>query len=196
MAAVKSAPAKAMATTTRSSSTVVKKSAATITKTLPAAVKAKAPAKAVAPVKTKIPVQPKIPAKAKPPAKAIAAAKATAPAAPVISDSAAAKLPDKLPAKLPPVSPSPARDKRITLRAIKPVNIRIANGAGKTVIKRNMKTGEMYMIPKAAGLVLEAENAGALEYFVDGKLQGTLGKTGEAIKSMKLDAALLNKPGG
>ncbi len=183
--AVKTAPAKTITATTRSSSTVVKKTADSVTRTLPAAVKAKAPAKAVALAR------PGTQAK-----KPLAATGTSAPATPVISDSAAAKRPDKLPAKRPPVSPTPALDKRITLRAIKPVNIRIANSAGNTVIKRNMKTGEMYMIPKAAGLVLEAENAGALEYFVDGKLQGTLGKAGEAIKNMNLGATLLDRPGG
>jgi hypothetical protein len=92
-----------------------------------------------------------------------------------------------------------ARDmppKRITLRASEAVWVRIADVNGKSVMTREMKPGEMYLVPDEKGLVLEVRNAGALDLFLNDSLIGKLGKAGEAITGFGLDGALAGKLGG
>ena len=92
-----------------------------------------------------------------------------------------------------------ARDvpsRRITLRASEAVWVRIADANGKSVMTREMKPGELYLVPDEKGLVLEVRNAGALDLFVNGNLIGKLGKAGEVITGFGLDAALAEKSDG
>jgi len=115
----------------------------------------------------------------------------------------AAESPKNLPGNVVSIKPldrltmsREAAVQRLTLRARDQVWVRIADGSGQSIKTWEMKPGEMYLIPDQKDLILEARDAGAIELYRDGKLLGALGKAGDSVTNMKLDALLAAGSGG
>ncbi len=85
---------------------------------------------------------------------------------------------------------------RLTLRATAPVWVSITNAKGVSIMTREMKSGDMFLVPDESGLIMEVRDAGAVEYFIDGTLIGKLGKHGEALSGLELDKSIRQKAGG
>jgi cytoskeleton protein RodZ len=81
---------------------------------------------------------------------------------------------------------------RIVFRATAPTYILVKERGpeGKiTLIDRTLNPGETYRAPNKPGITLVTGNAGGLEIEIDGKKVGTLGKTGEMLRNVPVDAS-------
>lgn len=89
-------------------------------------------------------------------------------------------------------APAPAPS-RITLTAIEETYIQIRDptvrGKRGVLVSRLLSTGESYPAPDQAGLIMQTGNAGGLQVAVDGRVLGVLGKRGEVITRIPLDAS-------
>lgn len=86
-----------------------------------------------------------------------------------------------------PAFPATVPAGRVVLRARQDswVQIQAANGA--TVMARNLRAGESYVVPEQSGLRLTTGNAGALEVIVDGQIAPALGQIGAVRRNVTLD---------
>jgi cytoskeleton protein RodZ len=57
------------------------------------------------------------------------------------------------------------------------------------LVSRVLESGETYLPPARAGLVMQTGNAGGLQVEVDGRVIGVMGKNGEVIPRMPVDAS-------
>ncbi len=86
-----------------------------------------------------------------------------------------------------PAKPEPAR---IVFKALQPTYIQIKDPKqGATLISRVLEPGETYLPPVRTGLIMQTGNAGGLQVEVDGRVIGVMGKSGEVIARMPLDAS-------
>ncbi|MGZ5918852.1 MAG: RodZ domain-containing protein [Hyphomicrobium sp.] len=90
-----------------------------------------------------------------------------------------------------PAFPATVPAGRVVLRARQDswVQIQAANGA--TVMARNLRAGESYVVPEQSGLRLTTGNAGALEVVVDGQIAPALGQIGAVRRNVTLDPGRL-----
>jgi len=91
------------------------------------------------------------------------------------------------------VKPAPAKSEpaRIVFKALQPTYIQVKdpNQNGAILVSRVLESGETYLPPARAGLVMQTGNAGGLQVEVDGRVIGVMGKSGEVIPRMPLDAS-------
>lgn len=82
---------------------------------------------------------------------------------------------------------------RIVFKAIEETYIRIRNPAerGKSAIlvSRVLQPGESYPAPAGTGLVMQTGNAGGLQVEVDGRVIGVMGRRGEVITRVPVEAS-------
>lgn len=86
---------------------------------------------------------------------------------------------------------SKARDVRVVLRAKEQVWVRVEDNKGNIIFTQTLGVGDSYRVPAQKGLMLDARNAGALDYSVDGSMRGTLGTQGEIVIGLPLDVTKL-----
>lgn len=60
-----------------------------------------------------------------------------------------------------------------------------------TILDRTLNAGESYRAPNKPGILLITGNAGGLDVEIDGKKVGTLGKSGETLRNIPVDASQL-----
>jgi cytoskeleton protein RodZ len=77
---------------------------------------------------------------------------------------------------------------RILLEATQPSWVEITDSEGETVLKKVLRPGETFYVPDKPGLTLITSNAGGLDVTVDGKKVQSLGKPGEIVRGVELDA--------
>lgn len=81
---------------------------------------------------------------------------------------------------------------RIVFRATAPsyVLVKEPGPNGKvTLFERTLNSGDSYRAPNRAGVTLITGNAGGLDVEIDGKKLGTLGKSGETLRNVPVDAS-------
>ena len=81
---------------------------------------------------------------------------------------------------------------RIVFRATAPTYllVKLVGPDGKvTLIDRTLNPGESYRAPDKPGMTLVTGNAGGLDVEIDGKKLGALGKSGEMLKNVPVDAS-------
>lgn len=83
----------------------------------------------------------------------------------------------------------------VTLRASKPTWFRVEDRRGGVIAERNLARGEVHQLPDVSDLVIMTRDAGAIEYYVDGRLGGRLGGDGQSISGISL-ANLAARPTG
>lgn len=97
--------------------------------------------------------------------------------------------------KAPPVVKKIAKIKtRIVIKANKPSWIQIQDKNDKNIFKKVMRPGDEYRVPnKRQDLTLITANAGGLDIFVDGKKIAPLGKSGDIMRGVILQASELTR---
>lgn len=97
------------------------------------------------------------------------------------------------PGTQPSAQPGAAPGSRVTLTALQPTYIRIRDprlpAANSVLIERVLNPGESFQAPDRAGLIMQTGNAGGLQVEVDGRNIGVLGKSGEVITRIPVDAS-------
>ncbi len=86
-----------------------------------------------------------------------------------------------------------AKDSRVMLRATDTVFLRIETGGPRdqVLFEGTLNKGEVYHVPKGAGVVLTTRNGGAVDVYVDKADKGTAGPAGIALKGLPLDPSAL-----
>ncbi len=82
---------------------------------------------------------------------------------------------------------------RIVLRARDTVWMRVRNQSGQTWLSRELHPGETWAVPNAPGLLFSTGNAGLTEIIVDGTTSAPLGRPGEVIRDVPLDAETIKQ---
>ncbi len=77
----------------------------------------------------------------------------------------------------------------ISIRARAPTFLRIVNAQGRILFSSIIIAGEEFVFPDEENFRLSTQNAGELEYYIDGELAGMLGARGQA-----LSGRLINLP--
>ena len=71
--------------------------------------------------------------------------------------------------------------------------VEIRNAKGKTLVSRVLKAGEQYLIPKKKGMTITIGNAGGIRLSINGQDLALVGKAGEVVRRLPLDAAYLTE---
>ena len=82
---------------------------------------------------------------------------------------------------------------RITLQANQASWVQITDAKQNVIYRKVLRPGEQYYVPDQPGLSLVTANAGGLEVFVDNKRVQDIGKPGEIVRGITLDASELKK---
>lgn len=90
-------------------------------------------------------------------------------------------------------SPASRIDSRITLVANRTSWVEIYETGGEILMTRVMKKGERYLVPDRKGILLTTGNAGALDVLVDGAEVKPIGKVGDVMRGVELDADKLRR---
>jgi transcriptional regulator with XRE-family HTH domain len=77
----------------------------------------------------------------------------------------------------------------IALRARVPVAIEARDAAGETLVARELEAGETWSMPSRGGIVVDAENAAAVEVLFDGAPAGRLAATEGPVTGWEADGA-------
>lgn len=85
---------------------------------------------------------------------------------------------------------------QLTLRALQTVWFRVEDASGRVVTEREMGQGEVQKLSNIAGLVIAAQNGGALEYYVDGVRAGVLSSDGQSVSGLSLARLATQNTGG
>jgi cytoskeleton protein RodZ len=80
---------------------------------------------------------------------------------------------------------------RVTLQATEDTWIEISDKQKNIVYKKVLRTGQSYAVPSGQGLSLITGNAGGLDVLVDGTKAPAIGKRGEILRGIPLDAETL-----
>jgi cytoskeletal protein RodZ len=86
---------------------------------------------------------------------------------------------------------SMAKDVRVVLKAKEQVWVRVEDNKGNIIFTQTLGVGDSYRVPNQRGLMLDARNAGALDYTVDGLARGAVGSPGEIVIGLPLDVSKL-----
>jgi cytoskeleton protein RodZ len=88
-------------------------------------------------------------------------------------------VPVQVPTPAPPPAAAPPADQpRITLRARAEIWTQVRDTrANQTLISRNMRPGETFVVPNREGLLLSVGNAAMIEVLVDGQPSPAFGNT-------------------
>lgn len=82
---------------------------------------------------------------------------------------------------------------RIVLEANQKSWIQVSDGDGKVVFKKVLSAGERFFVPDQKGMTLVTSNAGGLDIIVDGAKVQSLGRSGEILRGVPLNADELKK---
>lgn len=82
---------------------------------------------------------------------------------------------------------------RVVLEASQKSWVQVSDSAGKVVYKKVMAQGEQFFVPDQPGMSLVTSNAGGLAVIVDGAPVQNLGRRGEIIRGVSLNADDLKK---
>jgi len=82
---------------------------------------------------------------------------------------------------------------RVTIRATSASWVQINNAQKKPILKRLLKPGEQFMVPDEPGMSLVTTNAGGIELYVDGRKTKALGKRGDILNGVSLDAGRITQ---
>lgn len=110
-------------------------------------------------------------------------------------------LPAQRPVAVAPVAPIPEQmitvkqrgKTRVVLEATQKSWVQITDGSGRVVYKKVMSAGEQFFVPEQPGMTLVTSNAGGLNILVDGAPVQSIGKSGEIVRGIQLDADDLKK---
>jgi cytoskeleton protein RodZ len=80
---------------------------------------------------------------------------------------------------------------RVTLQATEDTWIEISDKQNNIIYKKVLRTGQSYAVPSGQGLILITGNAGGLDVLVDGTKAPAIGKRGEILRGIPLDAETL-----
>ncbi len=80
---------------------------------------------------------------------------------------------------------------RIVIRAVQDSWVQVRDPKGDLLISRVLRPGDQYRVPDQAGLTLVTGNAGGLEILVDGAVAPRLGRQGDVLRGVMLDAGRL-----
>lgn len=152
---------------------------------------------------------PPVPARLEPAARTGEALRPTAqpsapgatPAAPTIVTVPALPVPTPVPVQVPPpaapAAPAapPADQARITIRAKAEIWTQVRDTRGnQTLISRNMRPGETFVVPNREGLLLSVGNAALIDVLVDGQPSPNFGTTPGVRRDVPLVADQLRGP--
>ncbi|HYE00487.1 MAG TPA: helix-turn-helix domain-containing protein [Alphaproteobacteria bacterium] len=183
----------------------------------PAAAPAAPPAEVVAAIPAPQPAEPTAAAPAPAATAPVAAVIPPAPAEedeeetpvaaePVLPSSGAAPAPQLAAAPPAPPAPAPAvtpvkadgrsfgataKPGRIVIRAVDESWVQVRDAKGTLLLSRVLKAGDSYFVPDEPGLKLVAGNAGGLQIVVDGQDMPKMGKAGQVLRDLALDATRL-----
>ncbi len=82
-------------------------------------------------------------------------------------------------------------DGRVIIRATDMSWVQVRDQNGRLVMTRVLQPGDAYEVPDGNGLRLDTGNAGALSIEVDGNRVPSLGRDGEVVRDVSLDAGAL-----
>ena len=82
-------------------------------------------------------------------------------------------------------------DGRVIIHATDMSWVQVRDQNGRLVMTRVLQPGDAYEVPVGSGLRLETGNAGALTIEVDGNRVPSLGRDGEVVRDVSLDAGAL-----
>lgn len=82
---------------------------------------------------------------------------------------------------------------RVVLEATQKSWVQVSDGSGRVVYKKVMSAGEQFFVPDQPGMSLVTSNAGGLNIVVDGASVQSIGKSGEIVRGIQLDADDLKK---
>lgn len=83
--------------------------------------------------------------------------------------------------------PAARSDDALVLRAEAATFLEVRDASGRILFSRDLAAGEAYRAPDEPGLVITAENAGALIAEVSGRVLGPVGEAGETVEMASLD---------
>jgi len=95
--------------------------------------------------------------------------------------------------KEPEPEPEPVVEKQkgIVLKMVQNSWVEIRDGNGRKLISRVLNEGDQYFVPERLGLSMSIGNAGGVEILVDGDPLDGLGKSGQVLRNIPLNAVQL-----
>ena len=152
---------------------------------------ASAPAVATAPSPSATPVSPSISA----PSKTTEKPAAETPAAnvpPAVASDQNLDVPVEVSAIEPLLAPSaPVEDADIEIRAARRTWMRIESAEGQVLFSSIIRQGEGLKLESADGYTLATRDAGALEFYVNDKAVGAVGRRGQILTARKIERAAI-----
>ncbi len=82
---------------------------------------------------------------------------------------------------------------RIVIKAREASWIQVDNARRKVIAKKVLKAGDQFFVPQEEGMRLITTNAGGIDIFVDGVKSAPIGKPGEIVRGLPLDASQLTR---
>ena len=155
---------------------------------------ASAPAVATAPSPRATPVSPSISAPSTT-SKTTEKPAAETPAAnvpPAVASDQNLDVPVEVSAIEPLVAPSaPVEDANIEIRAARRTWMRIESAEGQVLFSSIIRQGEGFKLESADGYTLATRDAGALEFYVNDKAVGAVGRRGQILTARKIERAAI-----
>jgi len=155
---------------------------------------ASAPAVATAPSPSATPVSPSISAPSTT-SKTTEKPAAETPAAnvpPAVASDQNLDVPVEVSAIEPLVAPSaPVEDADIEIRAARRTWMRIESAEGQVLFSSIIRQGEGFKLESADGYTLATRDAGALEFYVNDKAVGAVGRRGQILTARKIERAAI-----
>jgi cytoskeleton protein RodZ len=79
------------------------------------------------------------------------------------------------------------RNPRIVLRAYGDTRLTVKGPDGQILLNRDLRSGDIYMVPDMAGVTMATSDAGAIEVDLDGNSMGRAGKAQQIVGRLSLD---------
>ena len=92
--------------------------------------------------------------------------------------------------------PATASAEGIRVHVIQNSWVEIRGANRKTLVSRVLKAGEQYLIPKKPGLTITIGNAGGVRLSIDGQDLAPIGRAGQVVRKLPLDATYLTEKFG
>jgi len=79
------------------------------------------------------------------------------------------------------------RNPRVVLRAYGDTRLTVKGPDGQVLLNRNLRSGDIYMVPDIAGITMATSDAGAIEVDLDGNSLGRAGQAQQVVGRVSLD---------
>jgi len=79
------------------------------------------------------------------------------------------------------------RNPRVVLRAYGETRLTVKGPDGQVLLNRNLRSGDIYMVPDIAGITMATSDAGAIEVDLDGNSLGRAGQAQQVVGRVSLD---------